>query len=233
MTNVIIGDDYADMEMSIYMTGAETALSEISLIADGTDDNGTVDMVMSIDPAGLGEEGDAIVLALNYDKTTTDDSANGVATISMTSGEETMGSVTLSYARTDSGDDNSTTNISVSYSDGTNDMNLFALDYDLAEKEDGDNDVAEINFNMNVADVITVSGNLNLTEMPMSSDKLLTPGAESVLNLADATDEDLTTLVNNVQTELINALNDAMQVSGVATLFSTEDTEDTDKVAVG
>ena len=233
MTNVIIGDDYADMEMSIYMTGAETALSEISLIADGTDDNGTVDLVMSIDPAGLGEEGDAIVLALNYDKTTTDDSANGVATISMTSGEESMGSVTLSYARTDSGDDNSTTNIAVSYNDGTNDMNLFALDYDLAEQEDGDNDVAEINFNMNVADVITVSGNLNLTEMPMSSDKLLTSGAESVLNLADATDEDLSTLVTNVQNELINALSDAMQVSGVATLFSAEDTEDTDKVAIG
>ncbi len=225
LTNVIIGDDYADMDMSVYMTGAETAFIDMNLIADGTDDNCTVDLVMSIDRAGLGEEGDVIVLALNYSKVTADDSTSGEATISLTSGEESLGAVTLNYSSTDTSDDSSNTDISVSYSNGTNEINIFTLSYDMTEQEDGDTDINEINFNLSVADQITVSGNLNLSEMPMSTDKLMTPGAESVLNLADATEDELNTFVANVQTELTNILTDTMQISGVATLFEADEEE--------
>ena len=212
---------FIDMAQSMYLTGEEVSYADIYLTLNANQPTGYMNLSMNINPAALGEEGDAgsFTAAANWDEADGKKTIDGSA--AAYTGNVKDGEIGFSYARTTLSDTDDNVSIALTASEGDEEpMPVFTLGYDLHHESDADTATNEAVFSMDLAGVLSVSGKLNFASLPMGADKLMSTNATSALNLADATDDEVQSLIASLQSELITAMSSAAQVPGIAALLA-------------
>ena len=213
--------DFVDMASGMYLTGAENSFVDVYLTVNGGEQTGYANMSMNVTPAAMGEEGDAgsISVAFDWDETDNKKTING--SVSVFTGNVQQGEFGFNYAKEAVSDSDDNVSIALTVAQGSDDpMPLFTLGYDVHHESDDTSSTSDIVFSIDVGGAISATGKLSYSKLPMGEDKLMSTNAASALNLADATDEEVQTLLASVQSELTNAIMSAVQVPGIATLMT-------------
>lgn len=213
--------DFVDMASGMYLTGAENSFVDVYLTVNGGEQTGYANMSMNVTPAAMGEEGDAgsMSVAFEWDETDNKKTING--SVSVFTGNVQQGEFGFNYAKEAVSDNDDNVSIALTVAQGSDDpMPLFTLGYDVHHESDDTSSTSDVVFSIDVGGAISATGNLSYSKLPMGEDKLMSTNAASALNLADATDEEVQTLLASVQSELTNAIMSAVQVPGIATLMT-------------
>ena len=213
--------DFVDMASGMYLTGAENSFVDVYLTVNGGEQTGYANMSMNVTPAAMGEEGDAgsMSVAFGWDETDNKKTING--SVSVFTGNVQQGEFGFNYAKEAVSDSDDNVSIALTVAQGSDDpMPLFTLGYDVHHESDDTSSTSDVVFSIDVGGAISATGKLSYSKLPMGEDKLMSTNAASALNLADATDEEVQTLLASVQSELTNAIMSAVQVPGIATLMT-------------
>lgn len=213
--------DFVDMASGMYLTGAENSFVDVYLTVNGGEQTGYANMSMNVTPAAMGEEGDAgsISVAFDWDETDNKQTING--SVSVFTGNVQQGEFGFNYAKEAVSDSDDNVSIALTVAQGSDDpMPLFTLGYDVHHESDDTSSTSDVVFSIDVGGAISATGKLSYSKLPMGEDKLMSTNAASALNLADATDEEVQSLLASVQSELTNAIMSAVQVPGIATLMT-------------
>lgn len=213
--------DFVDMASGMYLTGAENSFVDVYLTVNGGEQTGYANMSMNVTPAAMGEEGDAGSMSVAFDWDETDDKKTINGSVSVFTGNVQQGEFGFNYAKEAVSDSDDNVSIALTVAQGSDDpMPLFTLGYDVHHESDDTSSTSDVVFSVDVGGAISATGKLSYSKLPMGEDKLMSTNAASALNLADATDEEVQTLLANVQSELTNAIMSAVQVPGIATLMT-------------
>lgn len=213
--------DFVDMASGMYLTGAENSFVDVYLTVNGGEQTGYANMSMNVTPAAMGEEGDAGSMSVAFDWDETDNKKTINGSVSVFTGNVQQGEFGFNYAKEAVSDSDDNVSIALTVAQGSDDpMPLFTLGYDVHHESDDTSSTSDVVFSIDVGGAISATGNLSYSKLPMGEDKLMSTNAASALNLADATDEEVQTLLANVQSELTNAIMSAVQVPGIATLMT-------------
>lgn len=213
--------DFVDMASGMYLTGAENSFVDVYLTVNGGEQTGYANMSMNVTPAAMGEEGDAGSMSVAFDWDETDNKKTINGSVSVFTGNVQQGEFGFNYAKEAVSDSDDNVSIALTVAQGSDDpMPLFTLGYDVHHESDDTSSTSDVVFSIDVGGAISATGNLSYSKLPMGEDKLMSTNAASALNLADATDEEVQTLLASVQSELTNAIMSAVQVPGIATLMT-------------
>ncbi len=213
--------DFVDMASGMYLTGAENSFVDVYLTVNGGEQTGYANMSMNVTPAAMGEEGDAGSMSVAFDWDETDDKKTINGSVSVFTGNVQQGEFGFNYAKEAVSDSDDNVSIGLTVAQGSDDpMPLFTLGYDVHHESDDTSSTSDVVFSIDVGGAISATGKLSYSKLPMGEDKLMSTNAASALNLADATDEEVQTLLASVQSELTNAIMSAVQVPGIATLMT-------------
>ena len=213
--------DFVDMASGMYLTGAENSFVDVYLTVNGGEKTGYANMSMNITPAAMGEEGDAGSMSVAFDWDETDNKKTINGSVSVFTGNVQQGEFGFNYAKEAVSDSDDNVSIALTVAQGSDDpMPLFTLGYDVHHESDDTSSTSDVVFSIDVGGAISATGKLSYSKLPMGEDKLMSTNAASALNLADATDEEVQTLLASVQSELTNAIMSAVQVPGIATLMT-------------
>lgn len=213
--------DFVDMASGMYLTGAENSFVDVYLTVNGGEQTGYANMSMNVTPAAMGEEGDAGSMSVAFDWDETDNKKTINGSVSVFTGNVQQGEFGFNYAKEAVSDSDDNVSIALTVAQGSDDpMPLFTLGYDVHHESDDTSSTSDIVFSIDVGGAISATGKLSYSKLPMGEDKLMSTNAASALNLADATDEEVQTLLASVQSELTNAIMSAVQVPGIATLMT-------------
>lgn len=213
--------DFVDMASGMYLTGAENSFVDVYLTVNGGEQTGYANMSMNVTPAAMGEEGDAGSMSVAFDWDETDNKKTINGSVSVFTGNVQQGEFGFNYAKEAVSDSDDNVSIGLTVAQGSDDpMPLFTLGYDVHHESDDTSSTSDVVFSVDVGGAISATGKLSYSKLPMGEDKLMSTNAASVLNLADATDEEVQTLLASVQSELTNAIMSAVQVPGIATLMT-------------
>ena len=213
--------DFVDMASGMYLTGAENSFVDVYLTVNGGEQTGYANMSMNVTPAAMGEEGDAGSMSVAFDWDETDNKKTINGSVSVFTGNVQQGEFGFNYAKEAVSDSDDNVSIALTVAQGSDDpMPLFTLGYDVHHESDDTSSTSDVVFSIDVGGAISATGKLSYSKLPMGEDKLMSTNAASALNLADATDEEVQTLLANVQSELTNAIMSAVQVPGIATLMT-------------
>lgn len=213
--------DFVDMASGMYLTGAENSFVDVYLTVNGGEQTGYANMSMNVTPAAMGEEGDAGSMSVAFDWDETDNKKTINGSVSVFTGNVQQGEFGFNYAKEAVSDNDDNVSIALTVAQGSDDpMPLFTLGYDVHHESDDTSSTSDVVFSIDVGGAISATGNLSYSKLPMGEDKLMSTNAASALNLADATDEEVQSLLASVQSELTNAIMSAVQVPGIATLMT-------------
>lgn len=213
--------DFVDMASGMYLTGAENSFVDVYLTVNGGEQTGYANMSMNVTPAAMGEEGDAGSMSIAFDWDETDNKKTINGSVSVFTGNVQQGEFGFNYAKEAVSDSDDNVSIALTVAQGSDDpMPLFTLGYDVHHESDDTSSTSDVVFSIDVGGAISATGNLSYSKLPMGEDKLMSTNAASALNLADATDEEVQSLLASVQSELTNAIMSAVQVPGIATLMT-------------
>lgn len=213
--------DFVDMASGMYLTGAENSFVDVYLTVNGGEQTGYANMSMNVTPAAMGEEGDAGSMSVAFDWDETDDKKTINGSVSVFTGNVQQGEFGFNYAKEAVSDSDDNVSIGLTVAQGSDDpMPLFTLGYDVHHESDDTSSTSDVVFSIDVGGAISATGKLSYSKLPMGEDKLMSTNAASALNLADATDEEVQSLLASVQSELTNAIMSAVQVPGIATLMT-------------
>lgn len=213
--------DFVDMASGMYLTGAENSFVDVYLTVNGGEQTGYANMSMNVTPAAMGEEGDAGSMSVAFDWDETDNKKTINGSVSVFTGNVQQGEFGFNYAKEAVSDSDDNVSIGLTVAQGSDDpMPLFTLGYDVHHESDDTSSTSDVVFSIDVGGAISATGKLSYSKLPMGEDKLMSTNAASALNLADATDEEVQTLLASVQSELTNAIMSAVQVPGIATLMT-------------
>lgn len=213
--------DFVDMASGMYLTGAENSFVDVYLTVNGGEQTGYANMSMNVTPAAMGEEGDAGSMSVAFDWDETDNKKTINGSVSVFTGNVQQGEFGFNYAKEAVSDSDDNVSIALTVTQGSDDpMPLFTLGYDVHHESDDTSSTSDVVFSIDVGGAISATGKLSYSKLPMGEDKLMSTNAASALNLADATDEEVQTLLASVQSELTNAIMSAVQVPGIATLMT-------------
>ena len=213
--------DFVDMASGMYLTGAENSFVDVYLTVNGGEQTGYANMSMNVTPAAMGEEGDAGSMSVAFDWDETDNKKTINGSVSVFTGNVQQGEFGFNYAKEAVSDSDDNVSIGLTVAQGSDDpMPLFTLGYDVHHESDDTSSTSDVVFSIDVGGAISATGKLSYSKFPMGEDKLMSTNAASALNLADATDEEVQTLLASVQSELTNAIMSAVQVPGIATLMT-------------
>lgn len=213
--------DFVDMASGMYLTGAENSFVDVYLTVNGGEQTGYANMSMNVTPAAMGEEGDAGSMSVAFDWDETDNKKTINGSVSVFTGNVQQGEFGFNYAKEAVSDSDDNVSIALTVAQGSDDpMPLFTLGYDVHHESDDTSSTSDVVFSVDVGGAISATGKLSYSKLPMGEDKLMSTNAASALNLADATDEEVQTLLASVQSELTNAIMSAVQVPGIATLMT-------------
>ena len=213
--------DFVDMASGMYLTGAENSFVDVYLTVNGGEQTGYANMSMNVTPAAMGEEGDAGSMSVAFDWDETDNKKTINGSVSVFTGNVQQGEFGFNYAKEAVSDNDDNVSIALTVAQGSDDpMPLFTLGYDVHHESDDTSSTSDVVFSIDVGGAISATGKLSYSKLPMGEDKLMSTNAASALNLADATDEEVQTLLASVQSELTNAIMSAVQVPGIATLMT-------------
>lgn len=213
--------DFVDMASGMYLTGAENSFVDVYLTVNGGEQTGYANMSMNVTPAAMGEEGDAGSMSVAFDWDETDNKKTISGSVSVFTGNVQQGEFGFNYAKEAVSDSDDNVSIALTVAQGSDDpMPLFTLGYDVHHESDDTSSTSDVVFSIDVGGAISATGNLSYSKLPMGEDKLMSTNAASALNLADATDEEVQSLLASVQSELTNAIMSAVQVPGIATLMT-------------
>ena len=213
--------DFVDMASGMYLTGAENSFVDVYLTVNGGEQTGYANMSMNVTPAAMGEEGDAGSMSVAFDWDETDNKKTINGSVSVFTGNVQQGEFGFNYAKEAVSDSDDNVSIALTVAQGNDDpMPLFTLGYDVHHESDDTSSTSDVVFSVDVGGAISATGKLSYSKLPMGEDKLMSTNAASALNLADATDEEVQTLLASVQSELTNAIMSAVQVPGIATLMT-------------
>ena len=213
--------DFVDMASGMYLTGAENSFVDVYLTVNGGEQTGYANMPMNVTPAAMGEEGDAGSMSVAFDWDETDNKKTINGSVSVFTGNVQQGEFGFNYAKEAVSDSDDNVSIALTVAQGSDDpMPLFTLGYDVHHESDDTSSTSDVVFSIDVGGAISATGKLSYSKLPMGEDKLMSTNAASALNLADATDEEVQTLLASVQSELTNAIMSAVQVPGIATLMT-------------
>lgn len=213
--------DFVDMASGMYLTGAENSFVDVYLTVNGGEQTGYANMSMNVTPAAMDEEGDAGSMSVAFDWDETDNKKTINGSVSVFTGNVQQGEFGFNYAKEAVSDSDDNVSIALTVAQGSDDpMPLFTLGYDVHHESDDTSSTSDVVFSIDVGGAISATGKLSYSKLPMGEDKLMSTNAASALNLADATDEEVQTLLANVQSELTNAIMSAVQVPGIATLMT-------------
>lgn len=213
--------DFVDMASGMYLTGAENSFVDVYLTVNGGEQTGYANMSMNVTPAAMGEEGDAGSMSVAFDWDETDNKKTINGSVSVFTGNVQQGEFGFNYAKEAVSDSDDNVSIALTVAQGSDDpMPLFTLGYDVHHESDDTSSTSDVVFSVDVGGAISATGKLSYSKLPMGEDKLMSTNAASALNLADATDEEVQSLLASVQSELTNAIMSAVQVPGIATLMT-------------
>ena len=213
--------DFVDMASGMYLTGAENSFVDVYLTVNGGEQTGYANMSMNVTPAAMGEEGDAGSMSVAFDWDETDNKKTINGSVSVFTGNVQQGEFGFNYAKEAVSDSDDNVSIALTVTQGSDDpMPLFTLGYDVHHESDDTSSTSDVVFSVDFGGAISATGKLSYSKLPMGEDKLMSTNAASALNLADATDEEVQTLLASVQSELTNAIMSAVQVPGIATLMT-------------
>ena len=213
--------DFVDMASGMYLTGAENSFVDVYLTVNGGEQTGYANMSMNVTPAAMGEEGDAGSMSVAFDWDETDNKKTVNGSVSVFTGNVQQGEFGFNYAKEAVSDSDDNVSIALTVAQGSDDpMPLFTLGYDVHHESDDTSSTSDVVFSIDVGGAVSATGKLSYSKLPMGEDKLMSTNAASALNLADATDEEVQTLLASVQSELTNAIMSAVQVPGIATLMT-------------
>lgn len=213
--------DFVDMASGMYLTGAENSFVDVYLTVNGGEQTGYANMSMNVTPAAMGEEGDAGSMSVAFDWDETDNKQTINGSVSVFTGNVQQGEFGFNYAKEAVSDSDDNVSIALTVAQGSDDpMPLFTLGYDVHHESDDTSSTSDVVFSIDVGGAISATGKLSYSKLPMGEDKLMSTNAASALNLADATDEEVQSLLASVQSELTNAIMSAVQVPGIATLMT-------------
>ena len=213
--------DFVDMASGMYLTGAENSFVDVYLTVNGGEQTGYANMSMNVTPAAMGEEGDAGSMSVAFDWDETDNKKTINGSVSVFTGNVQQGEFGFNYAKEAVSDSDDNVSIALTVAQGSDDpMPLFTLGYDVHHESDDTSSTSDVVFSVDLGGAISATGNLSYSKLPMGEDKLMSTNAASALNLADATDEEVQSLLASVQSELTNAIMSAVQVPGIATLMT-------------
>lgn len=213
--------DFVDMASGMYLTGAENSFVDVYLTVNGGEQTGYANMSMNVTPAAMGEEGDAGSMSIAFDWDETDNKKTINGSVSVFTGNVQQGEFGFNYAKEAVSDSDDNVSIALTVAQGSDDpMPLFTLGYDVHHESDDTSSTSDVVFSIDVGGAISATGKLSYSKLPMGEDKLMSTNAASALNLADATDEEVQTLLASVQSELTNAIMSAVQVPGIAMLMT-------------
>lgn len=213
--------DFVDMASGMYLTGAENSFVDVYLTVNGGEQTGYANMSMNVTPAAMGEEGDAGSMSVAFDWDETDNKKTINGSVSVFTGNVQQGEFGFNYAKEAVSDSDDNVSIALTVTQGSDDpMPLFTLGYDVHHESDDTSSTSDVVFSVDLGGAISATGKLSYSKLPMGEDKLMSTNAASALNLADATDEEVQTLLASVQSELTNAIMSAVQVPGIATLMT-------------
>ena len=213
--------DFVDMASGMYLTGAENSFVDVYLTVNGGEQTGYANMSMNVTPAAMGEEGDAGSMSVAFDWDETDNKKTINGSVSVFTGNVQQGEFGFNYAKEAVSDSDDNVSIGLTVAQGSDDpMPLFTLGYDVHHESDDTSSTSDVVFSVDLGGAISATGKLSYSKLPMGEDKLMSTNAASALNLADATDEEVQTLLASVQSELTNAIMSAVQVPGIATLMT-------------
>lgn len=213
--------DFVDMASGMYLTGAENSFVDVYLTVNGGEQTGYANMSMNVTPAAMGEEGDAGSMSVAFDWDETDNKKTINGSVSVFTGNVQQGEFGFNYAKEAVSDSDDNVSIALTVAQGSDDpMPLFTLGYDVHHESDDTSSTSDVVFSIDLGGAISATGKLSYSKLPMGEDKLMSTNAASALNLADATDEEVQTLLASVQSELTNAIMSAVQVPGIATLMT-------------
>lgn len=213
--------DFVDMASGMYLTGAENSFVDVYLTVNGGEQTGYANMSMNVTPAAMGEEGDAGSMSVAFDWDETDNKKTINGSVSVFTGNVQQGEFGFNYAKEAVSDSDDNVSIALTVAQGSDDpMPLFTLGYDVHHESDDTSSTSDVVFSIDVGGAISATGKLSYSKLPMGEDKLMSTNAASALNLADATDEEVQSLLASVQSELTNAIMSAVQVPGIATLMT-------------
>lgn len=213
--------DFVDMASGMYLTGAENSFVDVYLTVNGGEQTGYANMSMNVTPAAMGEEGDAGSMSVAFDWDETDNKKTINGSVSVFTGNVQQGEFGFNYAKEAVSDSDDNVSIALTVAQGSDDpMPLFTLGYDVHHESDDTSSTSDVVFSVDVGGAISATGKFSYSKLPMGEDKLMSTNAASALNLADATDEEVQTLLASVQSELTNAIMSAVQVPGIATLMT-------------
>lgn len=213
--------DFVDMASGMYLTGAENSFVDVYLTVNGGEQTGYANMSMNVTPAAMGEEGDAGSMSVAFDWDETDNKKTINGSVSVFTGNVQQGEFGFNYAKEAVSDSDDNVSIALTVAQGSDDpMPLFTLGYDVHHESDDTSSTSDVVFSVDLGGAISATGKLSYSKLPMGEDKLMSTNAASALNLADATDEEVQTLLASVQSELTNAIMSAVQVPGIATLMT-------------
>lgn len=213
--------DFVDMASGMYLTGAENSFVDVYLTVNGGEQTGYANMSMNVTPAAMGEEGDAGSMSVAFDWDETDNKKTINGSVSVFTGNVQQGEFGFNYAKEAVSDNDDNVSIALTVAQGNDDpMPLFTLGYDVHHESDDTSSTSDVVFSVDVGGAISATGKLSYSKLPMGEDKLMSTNAASALNLADATDEEVQSLLASVQSELTNAIMSAVQVPGIATLMT-------------
>lgn len=213
--------DFVDMASGMYLTGAENSFVDVYLTVNGGEQTGYANMSMNVTPAAMGEEGDAGSMSVAFDWDETDNKKTINGSVSVFTGNVQQGEFGFNYAKEAVSDSDDNVSIALTVTQGSDDpMPLFTLGYDVHHESDDTSSTSDVVFSIDVGGAISATGKLSYSKLPMGEDKLMSTNAASALNLADATDEEVQSLLASVQSELTNAIMSAVQVPGIATLMT-------------
>ena len=213
--------DFVDMASGMYLTGAENSFVDVYLTVNGGEQTGYANMSMNVTPAAMGEEGDAGSMSVAFDWDETDNKKTINGSVSVFTGNVQQGEFGFNYAKEAVSDNDDNVSIALTVAQGNDDpMPLFTLGYDVHHESDDTSSTSDVVFSVDLGGAISATGKLSYSKLPMGEDKLMSTNAASALNLADATDEEVQSLLASVQSELTNAIMSAVQVPGIATLMT-------------
>lgn len=213
--------DFVDMASGMYLTGAENSFVDVYLTVNGGEQTGYANMSMNVTPAAMGEEGDAGSMSVAFDWDETDNKKTINGSVSVFTGNVQQGEFGFNYAKEAVSDSDDNVSIVLTVAQGSDDpMPLFTLGYDVHHESDDTSSTSDVVFSVDLGGAISATGKLSYSKLPMGEDKLMSTNAASALNLADATDEEVQSLLASVQSELTNAIMSAVQVPGIATLMT-------------
>lgn len=242
--------EYMHLTGNMYMADAEEAFINLNMELTDKDGKGALTYDIVILPDGMGEtgapmnmalnaewaesdgsdgfkasmkvdenDGESVVMDISWNQTDNDGNVEGIAKLNVVAPDVNSG-ITVEYMHKEAdGVADGSFNLSVSDGDQTMDA-LDATYHCISGEHADDSETSHIDFDVSVMGMVTVTGKLNVSSMPMDADKLMTTGKPSVLNLADATDEELEALMTNVQSALMPVMLQAMQIPGVANIMA-------------